>query len=142
MVAGGGMLGPPEIRTVMPADSPRLSVPAVFEGGAVRLLSPAPFADGVELTVAVAGRVGETVNSSAGTDPSRDDAPDAGASRDGALGTEGFPSLEADDPLLKLSGLVIGDPLDELDDLVIDGPPDGSRNVDDYKLGRKKRPPE
>ena len=125
----------------MPAAAP-VSVPAVFEGGAVRLLAPAPFADGVELTVAVACRVGETVHPPAGTDTSPDEESDAGTSRGGVSEAEEFPPLDADDPLLKLSGLVIGDPLDELDDLVIDGPPDGSRNVDDYKLGRKKWPPE
>ena len=125
----------------MPAAAP-VSVPAVFEGGAVRLLAPAPFVDGVELTVAVAGRVGETVDPSAEAGLSREDESDAGTSPDGTSETAGSSPLDAGTPLHKLSGLMIGDPLDELDDLVIDGPPDGSRNVDDYKLGRKKWSPD
>ena len=113
-----------------------LSVPAVFEGGAVRLLVPAPFADGVELTVALAGRAGETLDPRGGSNlpqsgpPQRDVSPGGVSNMEEQTpGAGEFPPLDPEDPLLRLSGLTI------------DGPPDGSRHVDDYKLGLKKWPP-
>ena len=112
----------------MSADTPRPSVPAVFEGGAVRLLSPAPFADGADLTVAVA-----EIPGASHVEPDVTEMNDRPVPQDSvtAREDEADPEQSAlEDPLLSLIGIIK------------DGPPDWSENFDDYRFGRKPWPDE
>ena len=93
------------------ADLAARSVSAVFEDGGLRFLSPPPFEEGATVVVTAAPPA-ET----------RRPAPPEGELE--------YPPLDPDDPLERLSHLVV------------DGPPDGSTHIDEYKLGLKKWPPQ